>query len=250
MNGLKGKKILITGAGFGLGRAAAIRFGAEGAKVLVNDLREDYAEETCRLVKEAGGDADSFCWDVASHQKTQAVFDAIIEEHGHIDILVNNAGILKDGMLHKLTEGEFDSVIQVNLKGVFNCAQAYIKAAKKSEVGGSIVNVSSIAYLGNIGQTNYAAAKAGVVAMTRTWAMELARYGVRVNAVAPGLMDTTMVQSIPEELIESMKKRIPLRRVGSPEEFASAVCYLASDDASYITGQVLHLDGGITAGGL
>jgi 3-oxoacyl-[acyl-carrier protein] reductase len=163
---------------------------------------------------------------------------------------VNNAGILRDAMLDKMSEDEFDAVVRVNLKGVFLCTQAFVKAVRTRGGRGSIVNISSISYHGNIGQTNYAAAKAGVVGMTKTWALELARHHIRVNAVAPGIMETEMTASIPEKVKEQMLARIPLKRMGRPEEFAAAVAFLASEESSYMTGHVLELDGGSSVGGL
>jgi NAD(P)-dependent dehydrogenase (short-subunit alcohol dehydrogenase family) len=222
---------------------------------MVNDRDREAARLAMKNLAVAASGPHGF----SGHDVTiaaKALVDETVRQLGHLDIVINNAGILRDGLLLKLSEADFDAVVQVNLKSVFAVTQAAAQVLKaQAESGrpngqsGAIVNIASISYLGNIGQTNYSAAKAGVVAMTKTWALELARYGVRVNAVAPGLMDTEMIHSIPDQLRQRMIEAIPLRRVGSPQEFGAAVAFLASDDASYITGHVLHLDGGVSVGG-
>ena len=186
--------------------------------------------------------------DVSDHSAANSLVDEAKKTFGRIDVLVNNAGITRDSMLHKLTEEKWDEVIRVNLKGPFNMGQACAKVMMENRYG-KIVNLSSIAWLGNIGQTNYSASKAGVVGLTRTWALELARYQINVNAIAPGLIDTQMTQSIPAEVKEKFIAKIPMRRIGKPEDIAAIVCFLASDEANYVTGQCIQIDGGLTTGG-
>ena len=250
MLGLKDKIAIVTGAGRGLGRATAQRLAAEGAHVVVNDLDERNAETTARLVVKAGCRALISTHDISLHAEAQAMVELCVKTFGTLNVLVNNAGILRDALLAKMTEADFDAVIRVNLKGVFNCTQAAIVAMRAKGGRGSIVNVASVSYLGNVGQTNYAAAKAGVIGMTRTWALELARDNIRVNAVAPGLMETDMTKGIPDGIRARMVDNIPLKRMGRPEELAAAIAFLASEEASYVTGTVLHLDGGSSVGGL
>jgi 3-oxoacyl-[acyl-carrier protein] reductase len=249
LRGLSGRVAVITGAGQGLGQATALRFASEGCKVVVNDVKAEAAEQTVALIKQTGGAAAVSTHDISSHAKAEELFQFAHKTFGDLHILINNAGILRDAMLLKLQEKDFDAVIAVNLKGVFNCGQAAAKMWKELGHGGAMVNVSSIVYLGNVGQTNYVAAKAAVVGITKSWAMELARYQVRVNAIAPGLMATTMTEALPAQIKEQALLSIPLRRMGRPEEFASAAAFLASDEASYITGHILHFDGGSSLGG-
>lgn len=249
MQGLKDKVAIVTGAGRGLGRAAALRFAEAGAHVLVNDIDERNAETTARMIVKLGVKASISNHDVASRTDAAAMMETALRTLGGLDILVNNAGILRDALLDKMTEDEFDAVIRVNLKGVFLCTQAFARAVRARNTRAAIVNIASISYLGNAGQTNYAAAKAGVVAMTKTWALELARHDIRVNALAPGLMETDMTKTIPDKIKEAMLAKIPLKRMGRPEEFAAAVAFLASEESSYMTGHVLDLDGGGSVGG-
>jgi NAD(P)-dependent dehydrogenase (short-subunit alcohol dehydrogenase family) len=244
----KDRVAIVTGAGRGLGRAIALRLAADGATVVVNDVDAAAAQETVALIGD-GHRALVSTEDVGDHQGAQSMVAKTLTAFGAVHILVNNAGILRDALLAKMTEGDFDAVIRVNLKGVFNCTQAVVPPFRAQGGRSAIVNLASISYLGNVGQTNYAAAKAGVVGMTRTWALELARYGVRVNGVAPGLMDTDMVRGMPPEIRERMTQAIPLGRLGRPEEVAATVAFLASNEASYMTGQVLHLCGGSSVGG-
>jgi len=250
MRGLKDKVAIVTGAGRGLGRATALRLAQEGVHVLVNDINARDAETTARMVRDVGVRAAISEHDVSDHAAATAMIGLAPEVLGGLDALVNNAGILRDGMLSKLSEQDFDKVIAVNLKGVFNCTQAAVKVMRDAGTRGSIVNIASISYLGNIGQTNYSAAKAGVAGMTRTWGLELARHNIRVNAIAPGLMETEMTKGIPEKILASMVERIPAGRMGRPEELAALVAYLASEDASYVTGQIIHLCGGSSVGGM
>jgi len=251
---LKDKVALITGGAAGIGKATAKRFIEEGARVVICDVNQEAGEAT---IQELGPDAAFYQVDVTDRQAVQEWVDDVVERYGRVDVLVNNAGILRDNQLVKVKDGElvkqmpeadFDLVIAVNLKGVFNCTQA-VAPYMIRQGSGVILNASSIVGLdGNFGQTNYVATKAGVVGMTRVWARELGRYNVRVNAVAPGFIATEILKSMPEKIIEGMKARTPLGRMGQPRDIANAYLFLASDDASYISGAVLRVDGGIVVG--
>ena len=243
---------LVTGGAAGIGKATAVKFAAEGATVVICDVNEEVGQATAA---EVGGSFSKV--DVADRQAVQAWVDGIAAEYGRIDILVNNAGITRDAQLVKVKEGEltgmmsedaFDLVIAINLKGVFNCTQAVAPIMIK-QGSGVILNASSVVGLdGNFGQTNYVATKAGVVGMTKTWARELGRYGIRVNAIAPGFIATEMVAKMPEKIIDNMKAHTPLRRMGQPEDIANAYAFLASEEASFISGTTLRVDGGIVIG--
>lgn len=243
---LHGKTAIITGAANGIGRETALLFASKGAKVAVADFQEEAGKETLALLRENGAsEAEFFQVDVSDPQSVARMVEGVLERFGRIDILINNAGITQDAMLHKMTAEQWKRVIDVNLSGVFYCTQAVVP--HMAEQGkGKIINTSSISGVyGNVGQTNYAATKAGVVGMTKTWAKELGRKGINVNAVAPGFIQTGMVEKIPEKVIEQMKEKIPLQRLGTPADVAKAYLFLASDDADYINGTVLHVDGGI-----
>ncbi len=250
---LQDKITLITGGAAGIGKATAQRFSEEGAVVVICDVNEAAG---LAAVEELGL-AAFYTVNVADRQDVQRWIDSVMERFGRIDVLVNNAGVLRDGQLVKMKEGElvkqlpeadWDLVIGVNLKGVFNCTQA-VAPIMARQGGGVILNASSIVGLdGNFGQTNYVATKAGVIGMTKVWARELGRYGVRVNAVAPGFTLTEMVQQMPEKVLASMSARVPLKRMGQPRDIANAYLFLASDEASYISGAVLRVDGGIVVG--
>jgi 3-oxoacyl-[acyl-carrier protein] reductase len=251
---LKDKVTIITGGAAGIGKATALRFAEEGAKVVICDLNEAAGEE---LVKELGSDASFYKVNVANRQEVQAWIDAVVERYGRIDVLVNNAGVLRDATLVKVKDGElvkqmaeedFDLVIAVNLKGVFNCTQA-VAPVMIRQGGGAILNATSIVGLdGNFGQTNYVATKAGVIGMTKVWARELGRSNIRVNAIAPGFTATEMVTAMPEKVLDGMKARTPLGRLGEPRDIANAYLFLASDEAAFITGETLRVDGGIVVG--
>jgi 3-oxoacyl-[acyl-carrier protein] reductase len=249
---LKDKVCLITGGAAGIGRATAERFVEEGAQVIICDVDEALGAQTA----EALG-VEFHRVNVADRQQVQAWIDAVVARYGRADVLVNNAGILRDGLLVRVKEGqlvkqmpeeEFDLVISVNLKGVFNCTQA-VAPTMINQGGGVILNATSIVGLdGNFGQTNYVASKAGVVGMTKVWSRELGRYNIRVNAVAPGFTATEMVKAMPEKILDGMTSRTPLGRLGEPRDIANAYLFLASDEASFITGVVLRVDGGIVVG--
>ena len=245
---LNDKIAIVTGSGRGLGAATALRMAAEGAHLVINDISAEAAKATAAEIEKLGRKALISTHDVSDTAQAGALVDEVKKTFGRVDILVNNAGITRDSLLHKLTEEKWDEVIRVNLKGPFNMGQACAKAMMENKYG-KIVNLSSIAWLGNIGQTNYSASKAGVVGLTRTWALELARFQINVNAIAPGLIDTQMTQAIPAEVKEKFIGKIPMRRIGKPEDIAAIVCFLSSDEANYITGQCIQVDGGLTTGG-
>ncbi|MGV3487083.1 MAG: 3-oxoacyl-ACP reductase FabG [Tuberibacillus sp.] len=242
---LKDKTAVITGSGNGIGRETAITFAREGAKVVVSDFDEKAGIETVNQIQEEGGSAFFQTVDVTNSESVKALMKAAKDVYGSLDILINNAGITSDGFLVKLTEEDWQRVINVNLTGVFYCTQAAVPYMIEQGKG-KIISASSISGVyGNVGQTNYAATKAGVVGMTKTWAKELGRKGINVNAVAPGFVETGMVAKVPDKVIEKMKTNIPLGRLGKPSDIAKAYLYLASDEADYVNGTVLHVDGGI-----
>jgi 3-oxoacyl-[acyl-carrier protein] reductase len=252
---LKDRVTLITGAGGGIGRATALRFAGEGATVTVMDLDEELVRESARLITEAGGTALVVVGDVSSAADAERAVSETTEAFGRLDVLVNNAGIARDGLVTRIKDGEvklmaedkWDAVLAVNLKGTFLMSQAAAIPMIKQE-NGRITNTASVAAHGNIGQANYAASKAGVVALTKTLALEWARYNIAVNCIAPGAVQTQMTAAIPEKIVEHLLERIPLSRMADPEEIAAVHVFLASDDASYLTGQVIWADGGLTIG--
>ena len=251
---LKDRVTLITGGAAGIGKATAQRFMEEGATVVICDVNQEAGEAT---VRELGPNVHFYKVDVTDRQAVQGWVDDVAAKYGRVDVLVNNAGILRDNQLVKIKDGElvkqmpeadFDLVIAVNLKGVFNCTQAVAPYMIK-QGSGVILNASSVVGLdGNFGQTNYVATKAGVIGMTKVWARELGRYNIRVNVVAPGFIATEILKSMPEKIIERMKARIPLGRMGQPRDVANAYLFLASDEASFISGAVLRVDGAIVVG--
>ncbi|MGE6260246.1 3-oxoacyl-ACP reductase FabG [Heyndrickxia sporothermodurans] len=242
---LKDRVALITGAANGIGYAAARRFIEEGAKVIIADYNEAEGSLKQNELIEEGYDALFVQVDVSSKESVQRMVEVSISKYGKIDILVNNAGITRDAMLTKMKQEDFQQVLDVNLTGVFNCTQEVVPFMVEQGKG-KIISTSSVSGIyGNVGQTNYAAAKAAIVGMTKTWAKELGRKGINVNAVAPGFTETNMVATVPEKVIESMKSMIPLQRLGKPEDIANAYLFLASDESNYVNGTVLHVDGGI-----
>ncbi|MFT0532157.1 3-oxoacyl-ACP reductase FabG [Castellaniella hirudinis] len=242
---LQNKIALITGAARGIGAATALKFAQEGATLVACDIHEDILQDTLRHCRDAGVDAIGLAANVTSRASMDTAVQAALAQFGHIDILVNNAGITRDARLEKMTEDQFDAVIDVNLKGVFNAAQAVLPGML-ARGSGVILNASSIVGLcGNFGQTNYVAAKAGVIGFTQTWCRELGPKGIRVNAIAPGFIQTPMLDSIPDTVLTRMRDQVPLRRLGQPEEVANLYAFLASDEASYINGAVIEVTGGL-----
>jgi 3-oxoacyl-[acyl-carrier protein] reductase len=251
---LKDKVCLITGGAAGIGKATAETFALEGARVILCDVNEKAGRAVAQRL---GSEADFYLVDVTDRRGVQSWVDDVISKFGKVDVLVNNAGILRDGLLVKMKNGElikqmveedFDLVVSVNLKGVFNCTQA-VAPFMIRQGGGVILNATSIVAIdGNLGQSNYIATKAGVIGMTKVWSRELGRYSIRVNAVAPGFTATEILNSMPEKVLEAMKDRTPLGRLGQPREIANAYLFLASDEASFITGDVLRVDGGMVLG--
>jgi 3-oxoacyl-[acyl-carrier protein] reductase len=251
---MKDRVVVVTGGAAGIGKASALRFSEEGAKVVICDVNESLGQETVRML---GTEASFYNVNVTSRSDVQTWIEAVVSKYGRIDVLVNNAGVLRDGQLIKFKEGQltgqmaesdFDLVISVNLKGVFNCTQAVAPVMAK-QGSGVILNASSVVGLdGNYGQTNYVATKAGVAGMTKVWSRELGKFGIRVNAVAPGFIATDMVAAMPEKILDGMKARTPLGRLGEPRDVANAYLFLASDEASFITGETLRVDGGIVVG--
>jgi 3-oxoacyl-[acyl-carrier protein] reductase len=253
----KDKVVLVTGGANGIGRSVVKKFHAQGAQVVIWDLADDLGSELAAEINGLGGKALYKHVNVTDSEEVDQAVDELVTEWGRIDVLINNAGILRDGQLVKFKEGElqkrmtdeqFDMVIDVNLRGVFICTRAVAPVMVKQK-SGVILNATSIVGLdGNFGQTNYVATKAGVVGMTKVWARELGRYGVRVNAIAPGFISTDMVLAMPEKILDGMRQHTPLGRLGQPEDVANAYAFLASQEADFITGTVLRVDGGIVVG--
>jgi 3-oxoacyl-[acyl-carrier protein] reductase len=243
---LKGKVSIITGAGRGIGQATALKFAREGASVVVCDVTQAAVDETVAAVQAEGGVAVGFVVDVTKRPQIDAMVQAVMAQFGRIDTLVNNAGIVMDAQLRKMSDAAFDRVIDVNLKGTYNCARAVVEIMVE-QGGGVILNASSIVGLsGNFGQTNYAASKFGVIGFVKTWARELGRKGIRANAVCPGFIETPILDTVPEKVLEGMRARVPMGRLGKPEDIANVYAFLASDEAEYINGAVIEVSGGAT----
>lgn len=242
---LKDKVAIITGGASGIGLAACRRFVEEGAKVVLSDYDAEKGKEEAKKLQDEGYDVQFVQVDVANMKSVRELMDRTLNMYGRIDVLVNNAGITQDATLLKMTEEQFDRVIDVNLKGVFYCTKA-VAPIMVEQGKGKIINTSSVVGVyGNFGQTNYAASKSAVIGMTKTWAKELGRKGINVNAVAPGFIATPMVQKMPEKVLEKMKGNVSLARLGDPKDVANAYLFLASDESDYVHGHVLHVDGGI-----
>lgn len=246
MKTFEGKTAIITGGANGIGREATLAFAREGARVMIWDVNEDSARETQKL---AGADGDHVHFtkvDIRNYAEVDKATQAAADLFGKIDILINNAGITSDSTLKKMEPEQWQKVLDVNLTGVFNCGKA-VSLRMMEHTGGRIINTSSVVALyGNFGQSNYVATKAGVIGLTKVWARELGRYQITVNAVAPGFIETDMIKTVPEKVLETLRGKSPLGRMGYPEEIANAYLFLASDKAAFITGTVISVDGGLT----
>lgn len=241
---LENKVALVTGGARGIGKATALKFAQEGANVAVCDVLDEDLKALENEAKNLSGKVNVYHLDVTNREEVSSVVDKVFEDFGRLDIVVNNAGITRDAFLAKMSEEQWDKVIDVNLKGVFNVTQAAFKYLKEN--GGVVLSTSSVVgRFGNIGQTNYAATKAGVIGMTLSWSKEFARFKIRANVVAPGFIKTPMTENLPEKVINYMVEKTPLKKMGDEEDVANAFLFLASDDAGFITGQVLGVDGGL-----
>lgn len=243
---LSGKIALVTGASRGIGKAIAMALAENGAYVIVNYRgSREKAEETVNEIRNAGGKAECLACNVSDFSACQEMAKAVLEKHGRLDILVNNAGITKDGLIMRMSESDFDDVIKTNLKGAFHTIQVFSRSFMKQR-SGKIINISSVSgVIGNAGQANYSASKAGLIGLTKSVAREFASRGICVNAIAPGFIETDMTNEMPEAAKEGMHALIPLGHIGKPEDIAGAALFLASESADYITGQVLCVDGGM-----
>ena len=243
---LSEKVAIITGSASGIGEATAIKFAREGAKVAVCDINMAEAQRVAGAIAENGGTALAFRIDVTDKSSIARMVEGVMAAWGRIDTLVNNAGIVQDAQFKKMTDEQFERVIDVNLKGVYNCTKAVVDIMLEQH-SGCILNASSIVGLyGNFGQTNYAATKFGVIGMVKTWARELGRKGIRANAICPGFVETPILKTMPDKVIKMMEDRVPLGRLARPEEIANTYAWLASDEASYINGAVIEVSGGVT----
>jgi len=242
-----GRVVVVTGGSKGIGRTVALKFAEEGAKIIIvhYDPDESSSDDILNTLTQQGIEAESHRVDVSSYQDVQALFKEILSRFGKVDVLINNAGITRDSLLMRMSEDDWDNVIRVNLKSVFNCTQIVIRSMLKQRAG-SIVNISSVVgQIGNPGQSNYSASKAGIIGFTKSVAREVSGRGITVNAVAPGFIDTEMTASLPDRAKNSFLQQIPLGRIGKPEDVAEAVYWLSSDAANYITGQTIHVNGGM-----
>ncbi len=242
-----GRTVVITGGSMGIGRAVAMRFAEEKGRIIIvhYDPDDSPSQETLGLLKRQGAEAESHRVDVSNFGDVETLIKEIMGRYGRVDVLINNAGIARDSLLMRMSEEVWDSVIRVNLKSVFNCTQAVIRSMIKNKAG-RIVNISSVVgQIGNPGQANYAASKAGIMGFTKSVAREVAGRGITVNAVAPGYIKTDMTESLPEKVRDAFLEQIPLKRIGEPKDVAEAVYWLCSEAAGYITGQVIHVSGGL-----
>lgn len=243
---LANKVAVITGAASGIGLATAEKFAAEGATVIVCDLNQAGIDAAVKAITDKGGKADGYVVDVTNKEQVHAMRDAMLAKHGRIDTLVNNAGIVMDAQLVKMTEEQFDKVVDINLKGTYNMARALVDTMV-AQGSGVILNASSVVGVyGNFGQTNYAATKFGVIGFVKTWSRELGKKGIRVNAVCPGFVSTPILKDMPEKVLAAMADKVPMKRLADPSEIANVYAFLASDEASYINGAALEVTGGLT----
>jgi len=246
MNRFQNKVVVITGGAAGIGKAAVEKFTREGAAVAIWDVNEAMGKELELLILNEGFVAKFIKVNTAKYEEVERATHNVIKQFGKIDVLINNAGITRDATLQKMTAENWQQVLDVNLTGVFNCTKA-VSANMIENNGGAIINTSSIVGLyGNYGQSNYAATKSGVIGLTKTWARELGKHNITVNAVAPGFIATDMIATIPAKVIEAMKEKIPLRKLGTPDDVANVYCFLASKEATFISGTVISVDGGLT----
>jgi len=245
--GLSGKIALITGSARGIGKAIALELANHGAKIVINDiLPKNEIDKTLEEIRKSGEQAIGIRADITIFEEVESMIKEIINKFGKIDILVNNAGIIRDSLLIRMKEEDWDAVININLKGTFNCSKTVAKYMMRQKSGGKIVNISSvIGLVGNIGQANYAASKAGIIGLTKSMAKELALRNINVNAIAPGFIETDMTKKLSEKVRQDLLQQIPLKRIGTVEDVAKTVYFLVSDTANYITGQVINIDGGM-----
>jgi 3-oxoacyl-[acyl-carrier protein] reductase len=241
---LSNKVALITGASRGIGKATALKFAKEGARVVVCDL-DDAVAETVAEIRLQGGTAIGYKVDVTKAESIEAMVSSALATYGKIDVLVNNAGVVSDAQSKKMTGDQFDKVIDINLKGTYNCTRAVMDDMIRKKTGVVLNAASTASAYGNLEQTNYAASKFGLIGMVKTWARELGKHGIRVNAVCPGFVESTNLKKMPEKVIRAMEDKVPLGRLGKPEEIASTFAFLASDEASYINGAVIEVCGGM-----
>lgn len=244
MDFLRGKTAVITGAAQGIGKEIAYTFATLGAKVLISDVNEEKLRETTNELLGKGYEVSLYACDVSNQNQAKSLIEYAVQTFGELHILVNNAGITRDAMLHKMEKSAWEQVLQVNLTGVFYCMQPALLYMRQQQYG-RIINISSISWQGNIGQANYAATKAGVIGLTKTAAKEVGALGITCNAICPGFMDTDMTKVIPDKVKEKMVSQIPVGRIGTPADIANAAAFLASEYASYITGEILHVSGGL-----
>lgn len=245
MNRFESQSVIVTGGGQGLGLAMTKQFLAEGAHVTIIDIDQEAIDKALQSLSSKS--VDSICADVTDNHQIEEAISAIKDKRGRIDVLVNNAGIIRDNVIWKMSEDDYDLVLNVNLKGPWLMCRAVAPVMREQKYG-RIVNISSRSWLGNFGQTNYSASKGGIVSLTRTLSLELAKYNVTVNAVAPGLIDTPLTRGLSEEVLKRLINLQPSKKIGQPKDIANAVSFLASKEAEFITGQVLHVDGGKSVG--
>jgi len=236
---------LVTGAAQGIGKAVALLLARNGADIVVSDINLEKAEETAKEIQAVGRKAIATKVDVASLGDVERMVQAVIEHFGHIDILINNAGITRDKLILRMAEEDWDAVLNINLKGTFNCTKVVVRHMSKQRSGKIVSIASVVGEMGNAGQANYSASKAGVIGFTKTIAREFAQRGINVNAIAPGYIETPMTEALPEKAKEELRRLIPMERLGRPEDVAEAVLFLVSEASGYITGQVLNVNGGI-----